>query len=139
MTNTHRNCSKLIQGAARHKSITTHSIYHKTNELLSIFLKRTYQKRAAPASIASKNHRLESVRLRRPLEKMRQNPQQRRVSKRKKLVSVIKITKTLSHTIFWLLIKNQKLKPRANLFHLSLPVPPAEAIQQEPKPTTIVT
>jgi hypothetical protein len=48
VTNTDRNCSKLIQGAARHKSISTHAIYHKTNELLQASFQRGLTGRELP-------------------------------------------------------------------------------------------
>ena len=40
VSNADRNCGILIQGAARHKSISTHSIYHKTNATLQASFQR---------------------------------------------------------------------------------------------------
>jgi hypothetical protein len=48
VSNCDRNCGVLIQGAARHKSITTHAIYHKTNELLQASFQRGLTGRELP-------------------------------------------------------------------------------------------
>lgn len=66
-----RDGGKLIQGAARHKSITSHSIYHKTNDMLKVSFQKALTGREKLPS--------ESVRFRLPLQKMTENQQQRRV------------------------------------------------------------
>jgi len=43
-----RDGGKLIQGAARHKSITSHSIYHKTNDKLKVSFQKALTGRELP-------------------------------------------------------------------------------------------